>query len=256
MSHAGASNQAGGRWVAWLLRVTRSSTLRSCPPRPLPVFCLWTNFSQRISLIREVRNTETKENSLRRPNNDNVVIKHSQGPSVPSQGLQLIFWAISWELSYRDWNTKWRKLHDDQTAPRTWAATVPRTGHKETGTNWPWNWRLTVSKTTKMTLLRALMTNLRMTVRADCAVSACSTPPTSLYKSSCPTGCQCGVGVSLWTGVHHPPPTVAGIWNKANFPFHQPGLFIGFWAASSWTPPHPFNIYKWGSGKKPQGRKI
>ena len=28
------------------------------------------------------------------------------------------------------------------------------------------------------------------------------------------------------------PPPVAGIWNKANFPSHQPGLFIGFWAAS------------------------
>ena len=28
---------------------------------------------------------------------------------------------------------------------------------------------------------------------------------------------------------------VAGIQNKANFPFHQSGLFIGFWAESSWT---------------------
>ena len=45
------------------------------------------NFSQRISLIREVRNAETKENSQRRPNNNNVVIKHSQGPLVLSQGL-------------------------------------------------------------------------------------------------------------------------------------------------------------------------
>ena len=31
------------------------------------------------------------------------------------------------------------------------------------------------------------------------------------------------------------PHPIAGIWNKA--PFHQPGLFTGFWAASSWTPP-------------------
>ena len=44
------------------------------------------NLSQRISLIREVRNAETKENSQRRLNN-NVVIKHSQGPLVLSQGL-------------------------------------------------------------------------------------------------------------------------------------------------------------------------
>ena len=32
------------------------------------------NFSQRISLIREVRNAETKENSQRRLNNNNAVI--------------------------------------------------------------------------------------------------------------------------------------------------------------------------------------
>ena len=45
------------------------------------------SFSQRISLIREVRNAKTKENSLRRLNNNNVVIKHSQGPLFLSQGL-------------------------------------------------------------------------------------------------------------------------------------------------------------------------
>ena len=44
------------------------------------------NFRQRISLIREVRNAEAKENSQRRLNN-NAVIKHSQGPLVLSQGL-------------------------------------------------------------------------------------------------------------------------------------------------------------------------
>ena len=46
------------------------------------------NFSQRVSLIREVRNAETKGDSLRRQNiNNNVVMKHSQGPLVLSQGL-------------------------------------------------------------------------------------------------------------------------------------------------------------------------
>ena len=45
------------------------------------------NFSQKISLIREVRNAETKENSQRRLNNNNAVIKHGQGPLVLSQGL-------------------------------------------------------------------------------------------------------------------------------------------------------------------------
>ena len=42
------------------------------------------------------------------------------------------------------------------------------------GTNGPWNLRLTVPKTTKMTLIRLMMTNLKMTVTADCAVSTCS----------------------------------------------------------------------------------
>ena len=45
------------------------------------------NFSQRISLIREVRNVETKENSQKRLNSKNVVTKHGQGPLVLSQAL-------------------------------------------------------------------------------------------------------------------------------------------------------------------------
>ena len=45
---------------------------------PLPGFCLW----ERISLIKEVWNAETKEDSQRRLNNNNVVIRHSQGPFV------------------------------------------------------------------------------------------------------------------------------------------------------------------------------
>ena len=40
-----------------------------------------------MSLIKEMGKAERKENSQRRPNNNNVVIKHSQGPLVPSQGL-------------------------------------------------------------------------------------------------------------------------------------------------------------------------
>jgi len=50
----------------------------SATARPLPGFCLW----KRISLIKEVWNAETKEDSQRRLNNNNVVIKHSQGPFV------------------------------------------------------------------------------------------------------------------------------------------------------------------------------
>ena len=57
------------------------------PPCSLPAFGLWKSLSQRISLIREVRNADTKENSQRTLNNSDVVIKHSQGHLVPSQGL-------------------------------------------------------------------------------------------------------------------------------------------------------------------------
>ena len=82
------------------------------PPCPVPSVCLLSveHFSQRINLIREMRNAETKENSQRRPNNNNVVIKHSKGYLAPSQRLYIIVWAISCELSYRYWNTRWKKL--------------------------------------------------------------------------------------------------------------------------------------------------
>ena len=80
------------------MRIQEMLLLKQCrtlwslpPPPPCPMFsaCLLPveNFSQRISLIREVRNAETKENSQGRLNNNNVVINHSQGPLVLSQGL-------------------------------------------------------------------------------------------------------------------------------------------------------------------------
>ena len=42
---------------------------------------------QRAILIREMRNAETKESSQRRPDDNNVLIKCSQEPLVPPQGL-------------------------------------------------------------------------------------------------------------------------------------------------------------------------
>ena len=44
-------------------------------------------------------------------------------------------------------------------------------------TGWPWNWRSSVLKTIKMTLIRPPMTNFKMTVRANCTFSACSPLP-------------------------------------------------------------------------------
>ena len=54
------------RWI----ETEQDSIILASPP-PMSSACLLPvkNFSQRISLIREVRNAETKENSLRRLNN-------------------------------------------------------------------------------------------------------------------------------------------------------------------------------------------
>ena len=72
------------------IETEQDSTIRvptSTPPMPSACLLPVENFSQRTSLIREIRNAETKENSLRRLNNSNEVIKHNQGPLVLSQGL-------------------------------------------------------------------------------------------------------------------------------------------------------------------------
>ena len=81
------------------------------------------------------------------------------------------------------------------------------------------------------------MTNFKMSIRAVCAGFACSPllPPIKALAHWSPVG-----GFGLWTGVClsfpltplHP---VAGIWQKANLPFHQPWLFIGFRASGSQT---------------------
>ena len=66
-----------------------SRTLWSLPAT-MSSACLLSveSFSQRISLIREIRNAETKENSQRSLNSNDVVIKPSQGPLVLSQGYR------------------------------------------------------------------------------------------------------------------------------------------------------------------------
>ena len=48
------------------------------------------------------------------------------------------------------------------------------------GINWSWNWRLTILKAIKIMLIRPLMINLKMTVSANCAVSAHSPIPLSI----------------------------------------------------------------------------
>ena len=74
MNYVIMSNQASG--------VRSHSPYTPCPQS---VFCLWKNFSQKISLIREVRKCKSKEKQLGQ-NNNSLVSKQSQGALVPSQG--------------------------------------------------------------------------------------------------------------------------------------------------------------------------
>ena len=94
-------------------------------------------------------------------------------------------------------------------------------------TNWPWNWRLTLPKTIKMVLVRPAMTNFKMSIRADYAISTCS--PLSVSIKHLPPDCQWGE-VGLWTGIcpSHQLPA-----SKIKKKFHQPCLFNGFWAVNS-----------------------
>ena len=75
------------------------------------------------------------------------------------------------------------------------------------------------------------MTSFRMTVRADCAVSACR--PSLVYKAPAP---DCQWGESAFGQMSTLLPPGAGIQKKANFPFHQPGFFIVFGAVSRRIP--------------------
>ena len=74
-----------------------------------------------------------------------------------------------------------------------------------------------------MILIRLPMINFRMTVRSDCAVFARSPLPPSMKVLArwLPVWGARSLDRSL-------PHLIAGLWNKANLPFHQPGLFIGF----------------------------
>ena len=70
-----------------LIKRGRSLPPPACPLQSSTCLLYLENFIQRISLIREVRNVETKGNNQRRLDNNNVVIEHSQGPLALSQGL-------------------------------------------------------------------------------------------------------------------------------------------------------------------------
>ena len=103
-----------------------------------------------------------------------------------------------------------------------------RTGLKEMETNWSCNRRLTVPRTTNMTLISPLITNLKMTVRADCVVFAWSL---LLLSTIALTHWLLVVGVSLWTDNTLTLKLLASKIKQTSF--HQSGLFLAFeWQAA------------------------
>ena len=134
---------------------------------------------------------------------------------------------------YRYWNLRWKKL-TTWWPDHTHHISCHNSQKKLQRTNGPWNWRLTIPKTIKMTLVRPLMTDFKMTVRADYAVSAWSPLPLSI-KALAPWLSEQGVTFRQESALPQLP-LVAGIQNKANFPFHQPDFFIGCWVVNCWFP--------------------
>ena len=86
-----------------------------CHPSPhalcLPFFCRKLQSKTKFNQKSEKYGNQRKQrnpNQRRLHNNNKVVISHRQGPSAPSRGLQITFWATSCELSYGYWNPRWR----------------------------------------------------------------------------------------------------------------------------------------------------
>ena len=102
-------------------------------------------------------------------------------------------------------------------------------------------------------LVRPPMTNLKMTVRADCAVSACSPHP-GLYKLL-PADCQWSGGAGFGQASTSPLLRVPASKIK-HFPSYQPSLF----SASEWRAARPlFQLHPHLLGNwlcRPFGQKV
>ena len=121
--------------------------------------------------------------------NKPVVIKQSQGPLVPSQGLGIILWAVSCELSDRCWNPhQVGEVNSLMTRPRPWQKPPPfwepasRNGNKPTPelkTNCTWNDQDDTRQTTDDRSQDACQ---------SWRCCFCLQPPPSDCESSCPNG--------------------------------------------------------------------
>lgn len=117
----------------------------------------------------------------------------------------------------------------------TQAATISKTGLKETGINELWNRRLTVLKIIKTLLMRPLHDRSPDDCQhrpwySACTPSLCQYTLRFPFKSSCPliSSGELAFGVC-------PPLLVAGLQNKVNFPFYQ-HLPLKYWLWSGKQP--------------------
>ena len=89
-----------------------------------------------------------------------------------------------------------------------------------------------------MMLVRPLMTNLKMTVRDDCAVSACCPSPTLLVNAFTPYLSWWAVG--LWTVVYHPPSQLLASEIRQTFLSTNPAYLLAFERRANGTPTYSF----------------
>ena len=117
----------------------------------------------------------------------------------------------------------WQKL------PQFWELSSRKWEQTDPG----WNWKLTILETIKITLVRLPPDQFL----DDCRSKLCCfyvLSPLFTYKSSCSLIVS-GGNWPLNRSFPIPPLSVAGLWNKASFPFHDLCLFTGFREASSCT---------------------
>ena len=118
----------------------------------------------------------------------------------------------------------------------TWAATIPRIFLKETGKNRPWNCRLIVLKTIKMTLIRPPHDQFQDDSRNWPCCSTCSPLPPAIHPWNSPLKALAhwlSLGESAFGHESTHPQLPA---SKIKQTFHQLCLFIGFRAVSCRTP--------------------
>ena len=163
-------------------------------PCPLPTFCLLKTFSQRIILIREVRRAEAKENSKGYQTTIMQSLKKARAIDT--------FWAASSELlTDSESPTGWgRWLHDDQLQPSHRLPQSWELASKKLGTNWPWNWRLTLLKRIETTgwPISPWLPELTLLFLHE--------GPSLCIWNLLPTDHWGRDGAGLWAGIYPPPP--------------------------------------------------